>query len=237
MKRILMISLGVMFIANTVMAQKIDTNELIEIAGMMEENDLDIDSWEVTVKENKTESMLQDIIQELSTGYSVTKEENENSIIYSVTDTHKTGNLFVTYRALFPKNKQYQAELVVTIQGNTWGAEVQSDYLENLSNITGKYFSDNAKIYSCMNSKASAIMKKDYIVKNLTKKLDLRHKYRQNDNLNTTRNIEIIYGYTSLWSHAITIQDTPVNVQIVTKHGGNGGVQFTIGTPILINEY
>ncbi|WP_010099294.1 YwmB family TATA-box binding protein [Ornithinibacillus scapharcae] len=236
MKRILSVCLIILFISNTIYAMGNERNELIDIANVFTKSNLQIDSWNVTIKENKDDAELSQVLHDLSSSYLVTKAENENSIIYSVKDTHKKGNIIVNYNVIFPKDETYQAELVVTIQGNTWDSDVQSTYIEIQSEITSKYFTENMKIFSCMTTRASAIIENDY-VDNFTKKLKLQHKNTQNDNLKTVRNLEIIYGYTSLWGQKITIQDEPVNVQLVTQTLGNGDVQYTIGTPILINEY
>lgn len=236
MKRIISICLIVLFLSNTIYAMENERNELIDIASAVLESGLQVDSWNVTLKEYKNDAELNRVLQELSSSHSVSKDENENSIIYSVTDTHKKGTISVNYNVIFPKDEAYLSELVVTIQGNIWGKDVQSTYLKIQSDITSKYFTENMKRFSCMTTMPSAIIIKDY-VDNFTKKLKLQHKTTQNDNIKTMRSSEIIYGYTSLWGQKITIQDEPVNVQIVTQTLGNGDVQYVIGTPILINEY
>jgi TATA-box binding len=237
MKRIVLISLMVLLFTNTVTAKERQTNELIEMASFVMENKLEVNSWEVTVKEHMNLSKLEEIVRDLRSSYSVTIEENKNSKIYLVRDTHKSGNINVEYSAVFPKNKQYQPEFIVSIQSDSWNQSIKSTYLETLHSLTSKFFTEDVKIFSCMSTKASAIIEKEIIVENFTEKLKIRHKNTQKDTINSTQNLEIIYGYTSLWGNKITIQDKPVNVQLVTKHIGSGDVQYIIGTPILINEY
>jgi hypothetical protein len=237
MRRVLALCLVILFFTNTVIAKESDTNELIDIAAMILENNLQIQDWEVTMKEHRDAAHLKEMVQELSNSYSVTKHENENSIIYSVKDTHKKGTITVNYNVIFPKDNRYQSELVITINGSSWGEDVESTYVNLMSLLNGKYFTDNVRIFSCMSTRASAIIENDNIVENFTEKLKLRHKKTQNDKLKSTRNVEYIYGYTSKWGQKITIQDKPVNVQIVSQTLASGDVQYTIGTPILINEY
>ncbi|WP_042143848.1 YwmB family TATA-box binding protein [Paucisalibacillus sp. EB02] len=238
MKRILVMSVIILLLSNTVFAMEHEQYEIIDIANIiMLESDLEIESWEVTLKENMDSSRLEVILQDFSSSYSVTKEENENSIIYLVSDTHKKGNINVMYNVIFPKEKQYQAELVVSIKGSSWDENVASIYRNMQSNLTNKYFTKDVKIFSCMSTRTSAIIENDYVVQSFTEKLNLRQINVQRDTINSTRNVEIVYGYTSGWGQKITIQDRPVNVQIVTRNLGNGDVQYLIGTPILINEY
>lgn len=239
MKRILAMSIMILFISNTVFAMELEQEqyEIIDIANIILENDLGIESWEVTLKENMDASQLEGILEELSNSHTVTKEENENSIIYLVRDAHKAGNINVIYSVIFPKEKQYQAELVVSIKGSLWDENVSSNYRNLQSNLTNKYFTKDVKIFSCMSTRTSAIIENDYVIQSFTEKLNLRQINVQKDTINSTRNIEIVYGYTSAWGQKITIQDRPVNVQIVTRTLASGDVQYMIGTPILINEY
>jgi hypothetical protein len=234
MKRIVGIVMLFLLLSNTVFAMDKDEYELIDIANILKDSNLEVDSWEVTMKEYQEPAQLEELLQELRLSHSVTKKENENSIIYLVSDTHNMGNINVKYSVIFPKEKQYKSELVVSIKGSSWS---ESEYMNLLSSIHDKYFTDDIRIFSCMSARTNDIMKTGYVVENFTKNLKLRHIDTQKDTLNSTRNVEIKYGYTSLWGQKITIQDKPVNVQIVTKSLANGDVQYIIGTPILINEY
>ncbi|WP_047983778.1 YwmB family TATA-box binding protein [Ornithinibacillus californiensis] len=237
MRRVFALCLIILFFTNTVIAKESDSNELIDIATMILENNLQIQEWEVTMKEHRDATHLQEMVQDLSNSYSVTKHENENSIIYSVKDTHKEGTINVNYNVIFPKDNRYESELVITINGSSWDENIESSYVNLMSVLTGKFFTDNIKIFSCMSTRASAIIKNDNIVENITEKLKISHKETYNDTLKPTKDAEYIYGYSPLWGQKITIQDKPVNVQIVSQTLGSGDVQLTIGTPILINEY
>lgn len=219
------------------MAMETESIELPLLADIMIDSKLEIDSWEVIIKEHQGHKQLKKLIEELSISHTVVKKENENSIIYSVKDTHKKSNLIVSYNAVIPKDRQYKPELVVTIKGDSWEGDIQSSFLNIYFDVRSEYFTKEAKIFSCMSSRPSAIINDDYIVESFTEKLKIRYLTTEKDNLKSTRNIENTYGYTALWSRNITIQDKPVNVQIVMKDIGNGDVQYMIGTPILINEY
>jgi hypothetical protein len=237
MKRVFLISLMILFIANNVAAMETQSIELVYLAEAMHDNELEIDEWEVTFKEHKDLQELRKLIKELSNGHSVIKKENENSIIYSVTDTHKMGNIIVSYNAIIPTDKQYRPELVVTLKGNGWSKEIKASFLQLFQNMTNAYFTKEVKIFSCMSTRPNAIIENEIIVENITEKLKISYLTTKKDNLKTTKKTDITYGYTVLWGRNITIQDKPVNVQIVTKILGNGDVQYLIGTPILINEY
>jgi hypothetical protein len=126
---------------------------------------------------------------------------------------------------------------VVSIKGSFWDGNVAEVYTNLQSNLANKYFTKDVKIFSCMSTKTNAIIENDYVIQSFTEKLNLRQINVQKDNLNSTRNEQIVYGYTSEWGQKITIQDKPVNVQIVTRTLASGDVQYMIGTPILINEY
>ncbi|MEN2465321.1 YwmB family TATA-box binding protein [Ornithinibacillus sp. JPR2-1] len=237
MKKALVICLIVLFYANTALAVEKEQYELVDIADFMLENNLAIKEWQVTLKEHLEVERLEALIQELSTSHSITKQENENSTIYLATNTQKKHDINVNYSVIFPKDKHYKSELVITINGTSWNEEMESSYMQLLSVLTKKYFTDDIKIFSCMTTMADDIMENGYIADFFIEKFNLQHVKEQYDTIKSTKNAEYIYGYTSFWGRKITIQDTPVNVQIVTEILGNGDVQYTIGTPILINEY
>jgi hypothetical protein len=237
MKKIFAISLIILFLSNTVFAMDDTQFEIIDIANIIVDNNLGIESWEVTMKEYMETSRLEEIIQELSNSFSVTKDENENSHIYLVTNAHKQGNINVQYSVIFPKEKQFQAELIVSIKGSSWDKIIASKYKDIHRYLVNNYFTKDVKIFSCMSTSTSAIIENDYVMQSFTEILNLRQINIQKDTINSTRNAKIVYGYTSQWGQKITIQDRPVNVQIVTRNLGSGDVQYLIGTPILINEY
>ncbi|GGA64371.1 YwmB family TATA-box binding protein [Ornithinibacillus halotolerans] len=236
MKKVLAIFLIMIFISHIVIA-KSEQNDLITIADAITDNGLEVDTWEVTLKEHITNEKMQKIIQEIQHEQTFLKKENENSIIYSVLDTHKKGTISVNYKVVHPKNNAYSSELVVTISGSNWDKKIESAYLNNVSQILNTYFTENVKIFACMSTQASAIIEFDKKIDFFIKKLELRQITTQKDSLNSTKINEIMYGYTPLIGSKITIQDTLVNVQIVTKTLSTGDVQYLIGTPILINEY
>lgn len=237
MRRALVICLIVLFYANTALAFEKKQYELVDIAEFMLENNLAIKDWQVTLKEYLDVQTLEALVQELSSSHSITEQENENSIIYLATNTHKKRDVNVNYSVIFPKDKRFKSELVITINGTEWNEDIESSYMQLLSILTKKHFTDDIKIFSCMTTMADDIMENGYITDFFIEKFNLQHKKVQYDTIKSTKNAKYIYGYTSFWGQEITIQDTPVNVQIVTEILGNGDVQYTIGTPILINEY
>src|SRR5699024_12270572 len=71
----------------------------------------------------------------------------------------------------------------------------------------------------------------------ISKELEIKHEQTQIDNHEKSALDKIIYGYTPLWSQKINIMNNPTNVQIAVTSNEKGMVNFTVGTPILINEY
>ncbi|SHG69333.1 YwmB family TATA-box binding protein [Ornithinibacillus halophilus] len=235
MKKVAFISIIIFIVSNTVLFQSSKTDDLIDIASALESERVTIDNWEVTLKEKIGRSQLNELMNELKDSHKVTRDENKNSIQYEV--VNNIGELNTVIKAIFPKDNQYTSEFVVVLYSEVWNDEVKSSYVKELKNLEQTYFTKDVKKFSCITTTDDAIIKSDKFLSNLTNYLELRHIEKQTDNIQTSKQTEIIYAYSPLWRQSITIQDKPSNIQIVMEYAQNGSVQVTIGTPILINEY
>ncbi|WP_284138952.1 MULTISPECIES: YwmB family TATA-box binding protein [unclassified Virgibacillus] len=237
MRKVIIISVLIYLLSNNVFASSIKKDELVQLASIItSEGDL-IETWEITIKENAERSRIEQLLEDWKHKDSVLREEDENSIKYASRDIHKTSGIIVSYNAVLPKNKQYRASFSIVIKGSGWDPPTQSEYQKIKQQVTEQYFTEKREIFTCLTTKPNAIMDIGYLSDNLAKKLKLRHVSTQTDNLVKTMHKKIIYGYTPLWEERLIIHNKPMNVQIVTEIDKQGDVTFTIGTPILINEY
>ncbi|MUK89662.1 hypothetical protein GMD78_14935 [Ornithinibacillus sp. L9] len=235
MKKMVLISLFILLITNNVMAHEIYSDELIDMATIVLENDVEVDSWQVTIKETMHEEQLKNVMKKLENSYLVTRKENENSIKYSFGDVQKTGKINERYSAIIPKNPLHQGELIAVLEGDSWDATTKAAYQEKTKWIQREYFTKNVQIFACLTTSDNAIINSDYFLSKFKEKLNLTHIEKQEDTELEQR--DIIYGYTSQWSRKMTIVDKPVNIQIVVENLDKDNEKYTIGTPILINEY
>ncbi|SET65802.1 TATA-box binding [Oceanobacillus limi] len=235
MRKIVLISVFILCITNNVVAQESYQDELIDIATIVLENDMSVDSWQVIIKEKMNKDQIGLLVDELKDSYLVTRTEDENSIKYSFEDVHKNGVVYERFNAILPKNTSHNAELIAVLEGDSWNSKIEDNYQEKINWIQKQYFTKSAQIYPCLTTSDNAIINSDYFLSNFTEKMDVKHIQEQTDTELADR--KIIYGYTSQWGRKMTIVDKPVNVQIVVENMDEHNKSYTIGTPILINEY
>lgn len=221
-------------------ALHVENNELITLATIFEENQLEIDNWQVVVKEKMPLDKANSFINTFNDHDHVEKTNDENMTKYLIKHAHNDEKIFVSYNIIVPHNHD-TAEMIVLIEGSNWDEKVMANYLVTFNDIYRQYFTENARIFACLSSREDAIMKSVYIFDEFTHKLNLQQISTQLDTTVSDLHKEIMYGYTSLWDTSkLTISDRPVNVQIVVQHTKNSGkdeTKIAVGTPILINEY
>lgn len=237
MRKLAFLSLLFLFITAEAVASGIETDEMMELASVVTESGASIGDWEVTVKEKMDKSELQDIIAEWKNSHLVTVNKEENSIKYSLESVHKSSDISVIYNVIIPKDSMHDAELIAVIEGSRWNTSIEENYQSILDSMTTKYFTKSAEVFACLTTRDGGIMNNEEFLNELADRLNLRHMKTQFDTVENSVHEKIIYGYTPLWDQKITIGDTPMNLQLALTQNGNGDRTYTIGTPILINEY
>src|SRR5699024_13650 len=104
MKKIGFILMLFLIIPIAAIAKDEDANELEAMAAFVADNDLTIESWEVTIKEKVKQDQLQDIIENMKDSHLVSTTEDENAIKYKLRSTHKNADVSVIYSAVIPKD-------------------------------------------------------------------------------------------------------------------------------------
>ncbi|WP_099159408.1 YwmB family TATA-box binding protein [Virgibacillus ndiopensis] len=212
-------------------------DEMIDLATLVEESNLTIDEWQVTIKEQIDRNGIQYKIKQLRNSYLVSTSEDENVIKYSFSDVHKTSEVNETYKVIIPKNKSYKAEIIGVLSGEVWSNSIKKNYQKKLSLMLEQFFTQSAKKFACLTTISNDTISSDYFLNELKQKLNLQHISTQYDSIQNSMHEKIIYGYTPLWKQQITVMDKPMNVQLAVRAGKNESTKFTIGTPILITEY
>ncbi|MBU5465275.1 YwmB family TATA-box binding protein [Virgibacillus sp. MSJ-26] len=237
MRKLLLLNLIAILLSSPLTTVEISTNDVEDMIDIVVNNDLEIDEWEVTIKEKVNMNKKQDIIEEIKINDEYTRKENENSVLYTFEDSHNYSETVEIYNVLVPKNKSDDIEIVAVFKGYTWNEETKTNYTKWLRAMMNNVFTKSARKYTCLTTEFSGIINADYVLNYINEKLDIEHKQTQIDkNKNSTLD-KVIYGYTPLWSQEVSIMDEPTNVQIAVITNEMGLTKFSIGTPILINEY
>src|SRR5699024_10952069 len=85
--------------------EEINNDELSTLASLAMDQDLAIDTWQVTIKENMKLEQLQNVINKLKEKYKLSITEDENAVKYTVRNAHKSEEISVLYKAIIPKDK------------------------------------------------------------------------------------------------------------------------------------
>lgn len=237
MRKFAFISLLFLCITSEAAADHMQSDEMMELASVVTDGDVSIDNWQVTLKENMDKTEIHDILIELKNRYLATVNEDENSIKYSFENVHHSSGISVIYNVIIPKDRMHDAELIAVMEGTHWNTSIEEDYQSILDTNVKQYFTKSAEVYACLTTDNGGIMNDEVYLNELMDRLSLQHMETQFDTVENSTHEKIIYGYTPLWDQKITIGETPMNLQIAVSESGDGDSTYTIGTPILINEY
>ncbi|MFD1708749.1 YwmB family TATA-box binding protein [Siminovitchia sediminis] len=120
------------------------------------------------------------------------------------------------------------------IKGDIWNRSVSSSVKKLLSSRTGQIFGQQPVIFSCIkgvfNDRGELGQPH---MKELLSSLQAKEKEALHE-----EGFDSVTAYSSLFSQALSLPGEEMNLQIGLRSSNSGlGTYFTIGTPILINEY
>lgn len=225
------------FMGKQVYAHYSYNDELMDIASFVEDIDLGIAEWQVTMKEQFSQQKADALLEQLHDEFHVTSETDEQRTQYSVAYELENGKMEIGLHLIYPKNKAYKAELIGVIKGTNWHKKIEEVYVQQAQDMYTTYFTKSSRRFACLTTQDNAIIGNDYFFEKLIEKLDIVQMKTQTDSIKDGLVKKNIYGYTPLWGQLIMTSNEKVNVQIVAKENDSGEVNFVIGTPILINEY
>src|SRR5699024_615298 len=211
--------------------------QLEDIAEIVLNNDLKNEELEVTTKEKVDQEQGKDIINKLKKSFSLTKKENQNSIIYSFTNGQITSEIVERYNVIIPKKHNNEVEVIAVLKGDTWNSDVKTNYNQSYNWMITELFTDISLSYTCLTTAFNGIIDYNYVSCYIREILNVQNFKTQIDKNENSMLDTVVYGYTPLWSQKVTVKDIPMNLQMATIKDEIGAVKFILGTPILINEY
>lgn len=225
------------FFVNQAFSQSEQVDEILDLGAFVNEYELDIHFWEVTIKETVRSNQAEEMIQELKKTYEVEEERNDQRTKYTVQTSLKEGHFNVIYHVLIPQDSSNSAELIAVLHGEEWNQKVQNSYIKEKEIITKKFFSKMMQVYTCLSVQDSGIMNLDIFINTVKNYFNIKHISSQYDNVQNSRIKNSTYGYIKAWKNYYFMENDPINVQIAAVADRQGEIHYTIGTPILINEY
>lgn len=237
MKKIILILILFASIISTGATPVTGADPLLKLTEIAAGKKLPISNWDVTIRETKKNGDFQEFVEKPANSHLVSRTEDENSIKYMFDDTHKLSNIVVQYSVIVPKDKLEDVEQIAVIKSDVWNEEMKEDYLQINDEIRKNMFSDKARTFTCIEFIEGGIIGDDMIVDYFIQSLELVHIETQDDQVQKSRLIKTIDGYTPLWKQKFTLNGIPFNLQFAIIELENEKKSYKIGTPILINEY
>ncbi|MEN1967690.1 YwmB family TATA-box binding protein [Lentibacillus sp. N15] len=211
-------------------------DEMIDLAAVVMKHDLTVETWQVTVKEEKSRKEIRNLVKQLKNSYLVSTEKTENVIKYSFSDAHKTVGIIESFKVIIPKNPAYKSEVIAVIEGNHWDKSVKQNYTSTINALPENMFTKNAQKFTCLTTESNGIIDSDVFLKKFMQDFQIDQVSTQTDTVKHSTIKKNIYGYTPLWDRYIDVNGTATNVQVAVNDN-NENTKLTIGTPILVTEY
>jgi len=237
MRNSIILAFIILFLMMTteVMAKELDSDELVDLADFVTEQNLSLETWNVTIKEKMDQEEITAILNKMKRNHPITMTEDENSLKYQVKHPQKSESFVETYSVIIPKNGKQHAELTFVLEGDSWDQTIKYNYQQKINSVLDEWFTNSKQLFVWLKTTDDDIINSNVFINNIINEFKLEDVKKQSDNNSTNR--KTIYGYTSVWSQKITIQSIPVNLQIAIAEDQDGDRTYTLGTPILINEY
>lgn len=217
--------------------KNITVNELEDIVDIVNHHELEIDEWQVTIKEKIPLPDAKKIMNKLDGTESIVKEEDKHRVSYSMINRHMDSHLVETYDIILPQHSTGEAEVIAVLKAEVWNEEVEENYRQWQHLMLSEVFTKDYRSYTCLMTEFNAIITNDHLLNYIMEKLEIQHFQTQNDTNKNSTLESIYYGYTPLWNQKVNGMDKPTNIQMAVTKNDIGARKFIIGTPILINEY
>ncbi len=213
-----------------------EIDPLIKFTEVAEEDQLEINSWEVLIKETKQIKNREAYVNKFRNQQLITMTKDENSINY-IFEERNNNAIQINYQLVLPLHSDEQAELIIAISGNEWNEKIKENYTKIAADLKKEKFTSKAKTFACIEFIEGGTIGDRMIIDSFLSSLEVVHMKVQNDTVQSSRLKNVIYGYTPLWKESFDLEGIPLNLQIAVTELETGDLKYTIGTPILINEY
>src|SRR5699024_9705914 len=115
-------------------------HEIIDFANAVEKQDLTIEQWEVTVKEETSRAKAKEQVKQLNNRYAAATQKGEDVVKYSFQDTHNSDDLSEYFKVIIPEDPEYNAEIIAVISGENWNETIKKRYVSTINALPEKMF-------------------------------------------------------------------------------------------------
>lgn len=208
------------------------TEPLVDFAAFAEDEQLEINEWSMTIKEQLNDHSVEELITIMNDFYKMEpiKEQNVHATNLIWKNSHKGRNFVESFNLIVPNDSDIRTEVVYSLKGEGTSF-IEQEAMESLQQIKSRFFSKNVTIFSCLKAEYSGIMNDVLVYKKFKQRFAVTTIEEVNENGWISRS-----GSTNKWSQSIPLLNEEMNVQFASRTLG-GRTNITIGTPIITAEY
>ncbi|MCA0971014.1 YwmB family TATA-box binding protein [Halobacillus litoralis] len=210
--------------------ERADQSQLEQFAAFAEDEQLEVTSWTVTMKESIQQTKSEEWVTKASSFYKSEPILEKMANADKLTWQNKSGQVTETLSLIIPVDSNNSVERVYALNGK--GTASLSQKVEERKNLAkSRLFSKNVTIFSCLKSEKNGII--DDVL--------MYEKFRDVFNVETINEVTdngwtSWSGHSKKWGQSLPILNDEMNVQFASRILG-GRTNVTIGTPIITAEY
>lgn len=216
-----------------VVAKESAINELVEMIDAVEDEALQVKTWQIMIREQISKKEMPDMMQAISqSGFSssYTTETTKNAIKYKwnsrIEDSSIESIIMITSK------KQHTVDVIYKIESLEVSSLDQNDLENRVQHVLENVFSGDMTKFTCISTEVDAIIDSDDLFDRMIDRLHVKEIDEMNE-----KDFIVMSGYTEEWETAMPSLNKSMNIQLAARKGLNGKLNFTIGTPILTTEY
>lgn len=229
-------TLGAIIIITTYLlipvSNQTEIDKLTELINITELEQLDLENWQILIKESFEQDELNAIIGKLvEVGFNETEtlEETESSAI----NRWERNNEQHTYETVIIVHSSRTERIDVSYQMESIKPIFDEKTVKKqLNQSIGNIFTDASRNYTCVKLVVDDIMNEVSLFEKIIDRLAINNI----DSLEE-EDFMVVSGYTDQWDNAIPVGDSLMNIQLASRKSLGGKITYTIGTPILTTEY
>lgn len=210
-------------------------NELTEMAALADSLDMDVSEWRLTLKESVSQDKIYSIIESIGQYAKVSKTTEDQAERYFAEKVHKSDGTSESFIVIVPKVGD--AQLIIELKGEKWDGKTKENYIKRKNSLIKKLFTKNVKSFACMQAVSDDMINVGELITKLKIDLNIENLTKQEENIGSNVNKNIIYGYIPLWPANLVIVEKDMNMQAALTNNRSSGSKLVIGTPILLHEY
>lgn len=203
----------------------------------VEEDEVILQNWEVVYLEEMDANTFANVKNELQRHHSFIIEQQDSTKKTTYSSKNKLDSIDYHITTIEQSYEANGVRMQIVIRGNMWDGEIRELFNDLTNRLQSKYTFDLKRNFTCIKLLNNGIISDGFSVNNLMENMQVVNKMNFTDNMESSVYEEMHYGYSTLLSNELDVDETQVNLHVVMRKIANDKKQIIIGTPGILNEY